>query len=126
MELEVLPGRMAVCRLEADSPVPAWAKGQALFSLTRTAEEFSIVCEEESVPENILAERGWRALKVQGPLAFSMIGVLAELSSFLAGAGVSIFVLSTFDTDYMLVKEERLETAIQTLRHRGYQVTQGE
>lgn len=125
MELEVLPGRMAVCRLEADSPVPVWAKGQALFSLTWTADEFSMVCDEDSVPENIPAERGWRVLKVQGPLAFSMVGVLAELSGLLAGAGVSIFALSTFDTDYILVKEERLETAIQALRHRGHQFLQG-
>ena len=81
-----------------------------------------MVCEEASVPENIPAERGWRALKVQGPLAFSMVGVLAELSSLLAGAGVSIFVLSTFDTDYLLVKEEKLEAAVRALIEAGHQV----
>ncbi|HNB51263.1 MAG TPA: ACT domain-containing protein [Anaerolineales bacterium] len=120
--LSVLPDRFAVCRLGRGEVVPDWARGESLLSFTRTAEELSIVCEEASVPETVTAERGWRGLKVQGPLVFSMIGVMAELSRILAAAQVSIFVLSTYDTDYILVKEEKLTQAVQALVHAGHQV----
>lgn len=123
--LDVLPGRLAICRLGPDDPVPMWARGENLWSVTRTVEELSLVCEEESVPETATAERGWRALKVRGPLAFSMVGVLAELARVLAKAQVSIFVLSTFDTDYLLVKEVQLAGAIEALQQDGNQVLGG-
>jgi len=121
--LAVLAGRLAVCRLGADAPFPVWARWNGLFSLTRTADELSIVCDEGSVPEGITAERGWRALKVQGSLEFSMVGVLARLAGVLAAAGVSIFVVSTYNTDYLLVKVEKLETAVRVLGEAGHRIS---
>ncbi|MCK5430181.1 MAG: ACT domain-containing protein, partial [Anaerolineales bacterium] len=105
MNIHILPGLFAVCRLPAQAPSPEWAQSDELLAFTRTRDEFSIVCAEEQIPANVTAERGWRILKVVGPLDFSLVGVLASLAVPLADAGVSIFALSTYDTDYILVKD---------------------
>jgi hypothetical protein len=92
------------------------------FSITRTGEELSVVCREALVPEGIRAERGWRALRVAGVLDLSQVGVLASLASPLAGAGISLFALSTFDTDYLLVQEQDLGRAVEVLVAVGHAV----
>jgi hypothetical protein len=117
MNVTVLPERLAVCRLAASSRVPSWALElhEAFTSITRTAEELSIVCPEESVPPEVQVEGGWRALKLPGPIPFEQVGVLASLAAPLAAAGISIFALSTYDTDYVLVKEADLERALAAL-----------
>jgi hypothetical protein len=120
--LSRLPGRWAVCRLHAESAVPAWAEGGSFFSATRTREELSIVCEEEAVPEGVKAERGWAALKLHGPIPFGTTGVLASLTAPLAEAGISLFALSTYDTDYLLVKAESLAEAVSALRKAGFEI----
>ena len=112
----------AVCRLNQDAPVPAWASAGTLFSITRTADELSIVCPQSLVPDAIRCERGWRCLRVAGTMDFSMIGVVASLSTPLAQAGIGIFVISPFDTDYLLVKENDLEKAVVALRAAGHAV----
>jgi hypothetical protein len=122
LRLQLLAGRSAVCRLEPDSPLPDWAVGAGLSSITRTDDELSVVCAEENVPADVRAERGCRCLKVAGPFAFSEIGVLASLTEPLARAGVSLFAISTFDTDYLLVKQENLEKARAALSAAGHQV----
>lgn len=122
IELTVLPGRLAVCRLEPGAAPPAWAIGGALWSITGTADELSVVCEEGRAPEGVRREAGWRALKVAGPLDFALTGVLSAIAGPLAEAGVSIFAVSTFDTDYVLVKEERLGAAVAALRAAGLAV----
>lgn len=122
IELTVLPGRLAVCRLEAGAPPPAWAVGGALWSITGSADELSVVCTEAAVPDGARREGGWRALKVAGPLDFALTGVLSAIAGPLAAAGVSIFAVSTFDTDYVLVKEERLGEAVAALRAAGLAV----
>jgi len=119
-ELKLLPGVYAVCQLPADAPVPAWARGDDFLAIIRTPDELTVVCEGANIPSDVRAERGWRALKIAGPLEFSMVGVLASLSGALAQAGVSIFALSTFDTDYLLVKKAQVETAIQALENAGH------
>jgi hypothetical protein len=119
LPLTILPGRLAVCRLAPDAAVPSWVNGP-LTAITRTPEELSIVCAQERVPPGIQAEAGWRALKVAGPLDFGLTGILASLAGPLAAAGISIFALSTYDTDYLLVKEENLEQAERTLRAAGH------
>jgi hypothetical protein len=91
----------------------------------RTADELSIVCLEESVPAAVRREGGWRALKVEGPLAFEEVGILAELTGALADAAIPTFALSTFDTDYLLVKEGDLAGATEALRGRGHGVEEG-
>ena len=122
LELKVLDGRMAVCRLSPDSGVPGWATAAGFFSVTRTVDELCVVCPEGDVPEGVRSEGGWRVLALRGPFEFSAVGVLASVAAPLAGAGVSIFALSTYDTDYVLVKEEGLDVAVSALRGRGHQV----
>ena len=122
MKLTVLPGEFSVWRLAADAPLPAVETGTFL-SMTRSEDELSIVSPSSEVPADATAEPGWRCLKVKGPLAFEMTGVLAALSAPLADAGIPIFVVSTYDTDYLLVKSVDLKRSCQALQHAGHTVT---
>lgn len=130
MKLVVLEGEFAVCRLAATAPPPSWvALSQPFYSITQTADELSIVCRQDVVPiddsnNNDIhqKETDWKCLKVQGPLEFSMTGVLSSLASPLAAAGVSIFAMSTYDTDYLLVKSAALDQAIRVLRESGHEI----
>ena len=112
----------AVCRLPAAERIPEWAVGSRFFSVTKTPEELSVVCEEDRVPENIKCEKGWRILKVEGPLDFSLIGILASISTTLAKKEISLFAVSTYDTDYILVKDKDSEASIKALVEEGYEV----
>jgi hypothetical protein len=123
--LTVLPDSFALVRLAADAPVPSWATQGEFFAITRTRDELSIVCLATQVPSGVLAETGWRALKVKGPFALSEIGVLATLATALANADVSLFAISTFDTDYLLVSEKQLDAAIAALRGAGHRIEPG-
>jgi uncharacterized protein len=114
-KLSVIPFPLAVCRLEKSADLPSWATSDSFFSITKTDDELSVVCAERNVPASIRSEKGWIALKVKGPLDFSSTGVLASLANPLAEAGISIFAISTFDTDYILVKKENLERAEEIL-----------
>jgi uncharacterized protein len=120
--LALLPGRYAVCRMHPETAVPAWAEGGAFCSVVRTKEELSVVCEEAAVPEGITANRGWRMLKVQGPIPFEETGVLAAIAAPLGSAGLSTFAISTYDTDYVLVRDEAIEAALLALRGAGHKV----
>ena len=122
LPLTVVQGRFAVCRLDAQAAVPDWAFSGDFFSVTRTIDELSIVCSEAGVPEGVLCERGWACLKVEGPLDFSLTGVLASLTQPLAEAGISLFVLSTYNTDYLLVKARDLDRAVAVLAEAGHTV----
>jgi len=103
--------------------IPEWAQSGGFFSVTRTAEELSIVCEESSVPDSIRTDRDWVALKLEGPFPFSLTGVLSSFLTPLAEQGISIFAVSTFDTDYVLVKRETLDAATRVLRDAGHEET---
>ena len=127
-QLSVLPGEFAVCRLPASAAIPAWATRSPLFCVMRTADELSIVCAAGDVPVEAAAAgaqaaAGWRALKLHGPFPFEETGVLAAILAPLAAAGVSIFALSTYDTDYVLVREPQLASAAAALRSAGHTVT---
>lgn len=122
LPLTLLPDLLAVCRLPPDAPLPAWAAGPGFVSITRTDEELSIVVRQDRVPGDITAVGPWRALKVQGPLDFALTGILAALTAPLAEAGISLFAIATYDTDYILVREERLQAAINALRAAGHLV----
>ncbi len=111
-----------MCRMDRDGGVPAWAMRGDFSSITRTDDELSIVCPESAVPVGVRAERGWRALRVAGVLDFSLVGVLASLAVPLAGAGINLFAVSTFDTDYLLVREPDLARAVAALRGAGHEV----
>ena len=121
LALDVLPDRFAICRLESNADVPGWATGD-LVSITRTPDELSIVCPQARVPEDIRAESDWRCLRVSGPLDFSLVGVIASLTGILAAVNVSVFVISSFDTDYILVKESDLKTAVESFVEVGHAI----
>src|SRR5918993_307653 len=123
LELQLLPGRFAICRLPPAEAVPGWASAPgALVVLARTARELSIVCEERMVPDGVRAERAFRALMVCGPLPFDAVGILAGLAGALSAAAIPLLAISTFDTDYVLVRAERLDAAITALRAAGCNV----
>ena len=116
-----MPDTLAVVRLPPDAPIPTWAiEPSAFASVTRTSGELSIVCPEARVPPGITAERGWRALQIHGPLQFDAVGILAGFASPLADAGISIFAVSTFDTDYVLVKAAQVDRAVEALVAAGH------
>jgi uncharacterized protein len=122
LDLTLLPDALAVCRLPAGAASPPWLEGEAFAAVTRTPEETSVVCRAEVVPQGVRAEPGWRALRVAGPLDFALTGVLLSLVEPLAAAGVSVFALSTFDTDYVLVREAALEEANAALTRAGHRI----
>jgi hypothetical protein len=125
MDLRVLPDRLSVCRLPAGADWPTPAPGAAFWSVTRTSAELSVVCPEDEAPEGAHVEPDWRALEVAGPLDFSMVGVMAGLTAPLAEVEVSVFVVSTYDTDYVLVHAAALERAVEALRAAGHTVHAG-
>ena len=99
--------------------MPGWADGAGFVSITRREGELSIVCADERVPAEVRAERGWRALEVEGPIDFQVVGLLHDLTGPLARAGISVFAVATFDTDVLLVREETLTRAVEVLREAG-------
>jgi len=122
VELDLLPALFAVVRFDHGADIPDWALGSPFVSVTRTNQELSIICHEAQLPSLLEAERGFRCLGVRGPLSFSQTGILASLANPLAAAGVSLLALSTYDTDYVLVKGPSLDRAVQALTQSGHTV----
>ncbi len=121
LTLHVLPESYAFCRLDPDGYIPNWALlGDDFVSLTRTREELSVVCLQENVPQDALAERGWRCIKVEGPFDFSVSGVHAALALPLAEANISVMSISTYETAHLLLQDEDLAAAIETLKKAGH------
>ena len=121
MRLAVVPGKLAVCRLSPDQQVPAWVwEDRTFLAITYTADELSIVCSAKAVPAGVEFERNWKAIKVLGPLDFSLTGILATLATPLAVGDVPIFAVSTYDTDYILVKEQDIARARALLARNGH------
>lgn len=120
--LRLVAGDFAVCRLPAGEPVPAWAGSAVFSSVTRTADELSVICPAAAVPAGIKAEPGWRLLQVAGPLDFGAVGVLHSITAPLAQAGISLLSVGTFETDYVLVKGDRLDAARRALTNAGHRV----
>ncbi len=120
LKLLGVAGSFAVCKLPTGSPFPSWAMMGDLYSITRTADELSVVCLQEIVPEGIACERGWRCLRVEGSMPFTMVGVIASLTNPIAKAGLGVFAVSTFDTDYLLIKAIDMPTAVSALRSAGH------
>src|SRR6186713_2403398 len=117
MEVAVVPGTLAICRLHATDRIPSWALElhEGFVSITRTPDELSIVCAQDAVPPDIQVEEDWRALVIPGPIPFEATGVLSALATPLADAGIPIFAISTYDTDYVLVRQSNLERALEAL-----------
>jgi hypothetical protein len=124
LPLELLPDTLAICRLEAGSPLPAWAAHPSPFlTVSRTAAELSITTLQSAVPAGTACERDYRAMRVRGPLPLNLVGILAAIADPLAAAGLSIFAISTYDTDYVLVKAGDLEKALGVLEQAGHRIT---
>lgn len=123
LRIALLPHRLAVCRLDPDAALPPWVRGE-FTSVTRSAGELSIVCDDAAVPEGVRAERGWRLMMVEGPIPFEVTGVAAALVAPLAEARISVFLLATFDTDYLLVREEVFTRAAAVLRASGHDLAE--
>jgi uncharacterized protein len=126
LKYRVLRERLAVLRLASDVPIPRWAMQSDFYSVARAPDELSIVCREsacipERLPQGALAERGWLALRLEGPFVFSTTGVLASFVEPLADAHIPIFAISTFNTDYVLVRREDVERAVTALARAGHE-----
>ncbi|MGY0372375.1 ACT domain-containing protein [Clostridium sp. JNZ J1-5] len=115
LTMRLLKEKYGVCRLDKTDLIPEWTKDSDFFSITKTSDELSIVCFQDSIPNDVKCERDWRILKIEGPLDFSLIGILASISAILAQKGISIFAISTYDTDYILVKDKDINNAIEAL-----------
>ena len=124
LTLLVLAGRYGICRLGPAEPVPAWGLQGEFFSVTRTTDELSIVCAEAQIPATVLCESGWRLFKIDAVMDFSLVGIVAGISAAIAGANVGIFVLSTYNTDYILVRQPDFSAAAAALRTAGYKVVE--
>src|SRR5271166_2496433 len=125
LKFRVLEEHLAVCRLSHDAPLPTWALEEKFFCVVRTRDELSIVCSEKActasqIPDGAAIEHGWIGLRLEGPFPFSMTGVLASFLQPLAEAQIPIFAISTFDTDYVLIKQEDLESAVMALTEAGH------
>jgi hypothetical protein len=125
LSISVLRGGYCVLHFPPDAGIPAWATQGDFFSITRSEGELSVVCGLQNLPAENQIAKEWRVLKVHGPFSFDEIGVLASLVQPLANEEVSVFAVSTFDTDYLLVPSDRLQKAIQTLRDAGHSVMEG-
>ena len=116
LKLHILPEKFAICYFDKKAPIPDWAKEISFCSITRTNDELSIVCPQDKVPGGALCEKNWRAFKVEGPLGFSLTGIVSSLSKPLADAKISIFYISTYETDYLFVEEANLKKAKEILK----------
>ena len=112
----------AICRLDKDAPIPDWAFQGGLFSVTRTKDELSIVCPLINVPKGIICNQGWSCLKIKGPLDLSSTGIISSITATLERENISLFSISTYDTDYVMVKDKDLEKAIFALTERGHRI----
>jgi hypothetical protein len=121
LRLKLLAERVALCRFGSEAPVPTWTdRARQFLTVSRTPTELSVVADERVVPSDVDAQRGYHVLRVEGPLPLDLIGVFAALASPLAAAGVPIFPIATFDTDYLLVRDKEIERALAALRTAGH------
>lgn len=120
MKLEKIIYNLTICKAASEFDV---GLNKEFYFIGKTDEEYSVVCITEDAPANAIErEDGWRGFRIQGILDFSMVGILAELSGILAENKIGIFVVSTFNTDYILVKEENFDRALEALALAGYEI----
>ena len=120
MKIEAIRGEFTVCQLKAGTAVNM---DQPFTFLSRTDEELSLVCLTEAVPQNtVRREDGWRMLRIAGVLDFALVGILSRIGALLASAGIPIFAISTYNTDYILVKDAHFKHALHILSEYGYDI----
>lgn len=120
--LKTLDGAYAIARLDRSAPIPSWAEGDGFVSVSRSGDELSVVCRSERVPAEIQHDAGWVSFKFQGPFAFDETGIALAVIQPLSDAGIGIFLVSTFDTDYLLLKQENVNQAVALLTQAGHTV----
>lgn len=120
LKLKILSQSLTIIKLRPKTLLPTWLESHSWYSVTHTADELSIVCERDKLSKDIPDSGEWRGIMVCGPLDFSLTGILLQLAEPLAQAGISIFAISTFDSDYVLVQRENLAGAINSLRESGH------
>lgn len=117
-----MKGPYAIVRFAPDAATPEWATDGEFFSITRTAEELSIVCAAEGIPPNVQSPHQWQCFKLEGPFPFSLTGVLLSFIEPLSSSGVPIFAVSTYDTDYVLIQNEYVGMALNALQQAGHEL----
>ncbi|MBX4268607.1 ACT domain-containing protein [Clostridium estertheticum] len=122
LTMKLLNEKFSVCRLNKNEQIPEWVKNSSFYSISKTSDELSIVCSQDIIPSNIKCEKDWRILKVEGPLDFSLIGIISSISTILALKRISIFAVSTYDTDYILVKNKDIDNTILALSNERYEI----
>ncbi len=125
LRFSFIPGVFAICKLPASSLIPDWALSGPFISVSRTADELSIVCPADNLPSGVFSDSQWTCFKLQGPFAFTETGILASFIAPLSASAIPIFAVSTFDTDYVLIKEEYAGSALQVLQQAGHQLVDG-
>lgn len=116
----ILEGSYSLCRLQANDAIPSWVYGSSFYTVSKSADELSIVCESKFVPTEIKKSDGWKLLKIDAVLDLSLTGITAKFSKPLADAGINLCVIATFDTDYVMVQQEKLSIATTTLQNEGF------
>ena len=124
LSISVLPEQFTICQLKMDEPIPNSIYQSSFYSISKSDEELSVVCEERFVKNEIKKSTGWRLLKINAVLDLSLAGITAKFSTALAKAGVNLSVIATFNTDYILVEHVKLSTAIVALREAGFEVSE--
>jgi len=117
LTLLVLPEKFGICHFNKNSQIPDWAMESKFYYIGRTDDELSIICQQEKIPGGVLAETNWRAFKIQGPLGFTLTGIVSSISKPLADAKISILYVSTYETDYIFVEEKNLKRAKEILKN---------
>jgi uncharacterized protein len=120
--ISILQDIFAICRFEKDDEIPHWALKDRFVTITRTDEELSILAPIRSIPNHLVYDGDWKCLKVEGPLELTLSGILASLIGPLAKAGIAVLAIATYDTDYFLIKQDRLELAVQILLDEGHHI----
>jgi hypothetical protein len=122
LTLSLLRNHFAICRLSPDDDFPVWCENAEFYSITRSKEELSVVSLNETVPLDVEAERDWRGLRIHGPLDVTSIGILASLVRPLAEAEIPVLSISTYDTDYVFIRQEFLSQALAALKNNGHSI----
>ena len=120
----LMEGVYSLCRLAPDDPLPSWSLSSPFYTISKTSDELSVVCESSYVPAEVKQDGEWRLLKIAAILDLSLTGITAKFSTALANAGVNLCVIATYQTDYILVKQEKLEIAIVALQNAGFIIQQ--
>lgn len=122
IRLKVLPELYSISRLDSKDPIPAWADGDGFVNIARSADELSIVCHQSRVPEGVKVDRDWNCMQFVGPFAFDETGIVLSVVRPLTEAGFGVFVVSTFDGDFLLLKAERFAQGLAVLNEAGHQI----